>query len=144
MALDYGAPSPDEMAQYGAARRKSSTAYGQAQAQLAFQRQNANANYSQQFGDLARNYDQMRQKLPGQFVRRGVQNSGIYKDALTNYAQQRALAAGRLGQQQQQELGGYDLQQQAASQNYTNAQLDVAEAEAARRASIAAALKGLV
>lgn len=144
MALDYGAPSPDEMAQYGVARRKAATTYGQTNANLQFQRQNANANYSQQFGDLARNYDQMRQKLPGQFVRRGVQNSGIYKDALTNYAQQRALAAGRLGQQQQQELGGYDLQQQAASQNYTNAQLDVAEAEAARRASIAAALKGLV
>lgn len=39
--------------------------------------------------DLVRHYQQMRQKLPNAFNRRGVMNSGLYQKGLSDWAQDR-------------------------------------------------------
>lgn len=108
-----------------------------------FNRGNTLAQQGLDFTALARKYDQMRTQLPGSYAHRGLLNSGIYGNALQQYAQQRQTATQGLTQKYQQALGQQQLGLTQAQQNYGYSNQDTAAAEQARRADIAAALKGL-
>jgi hypothetical protein len=72
-----------------------------------------------------------------------VLNSGIYKDALANYATDQTYQRQNYLLQAQQQIGGYQLQQQQVQANLAGALADIAQAKKARRAQVARQLRGL-
>lgn len=135
---------PSESFAYENRRRRARDTYQVGVAGLESQRSNTLQNEGLATSDLSRKYTQMRERLPGSFVRRGVMDSGIYKRGLERYAQARQGDQANLSARYQQMLSDLALQGQAQGVNYSNTLGAVDDEEAARRAQLAAALKGLL
>lgn len=142
-AFSYGQLDPAEIAMYSNRRRAVTSQWGNQQAQIKFNRANTLGSKGRAFGDLARQYGQMRERLPGQFIQRGLQNSGLFKGGLQDYARQRAAATGDLTARFQELVGNQDLAWAQGADTYANQTLDINDQEQARRAQVAAALRGL-
>jgi hypothetical protein len=140
---NYFSPSPEELAQYRQIRRNARSTYDLGQAQLNFDRSSAQGQYSDQLAKTQRGVFKSRQNLPGQFARRGLINSGIYGGAVNQFNQSAQQQYSDLYQNQQRQLGQYDVQQGSLNRNLYEGTLNANDAEAARRASIAAALRQL-
>lgn len=134
---------PVEQASWDSQRTRANDKYKFGQAQSAFQRSSGQANFGLATGNLARRFDQMRESLPGRYMARGLANSGIYGRGLQRHGEDRQSASNDLFTQYQQMLGQIGLQDQANTIDWSNSISGVNSQEMARRAQIAAALKGL-
>lgn len=136
--------SPVDLAAYDQQRQAASSTYGSGLAQLQYQRGVAGQNYGNTQYNLAHQYSLQRAALPGGYARRGLLNSGIYGNALSeaDQSQSRALSQASLGYQQQ--LGGYGINEQNLGSTYTNALANIGAAESARRQELAAQLQGIM
>ena len=92
---------------------------------------------------LNRQYDQMRERLPGGYAKRGLLNSGLYHQGLTDYGTQRGQATSDMTQKYQQAFGDLAVRGTQGLVTWGQQQADAAEAEALRRAEIATQLKAL-
>lgn len=134
---------PVEMEAWDNRRRRAADTYGVQKAQFAFNRANVQQNQGLDTNKLARQFDQMRERLPGGYAARGLLNSGIYKRGLTNYGLDRQSAFGDLAAKYQQMLGQTSLDEYGAGITYGNTIGDINDQERIRRAQIAAALQGI-
>lgn len=110
--------------------------------QVQFDRTQLGLDKAQQVADLARRFDQMRQKLPGHFASRGLLNSGIAAQGLQDYGVDRTLAEAGLNRAYDRQFGGLDLEQSQIQATYDQTIADLKAQEEARRASIRASLSG--
>lgn len=142
--MTIATPTPTEIAMWGNQRMQVADQYGNTSAQLAFQRAMQQGQESQDWSGMNRQFDRTRETLPGQFARRGLLNSGIYGNALTQYAQDRYHATAGLALKYQQSLGQLNLNQQQAQTNYTSGTSQIYNSETARRQELASQLAGVV
>jgi hypothetical protein len=134
---------PVEQESWDNRRRRATDSYQHERSQFAFQRGNVQQNQGLDTNKLARQFDQMRERLPGGYARRGLLNSGIYKRGLTNYGLERQSAFGDLASKYQQMLGQLSMDEFGSGITYGNTIGDINDAERVRRAQIAAALQGI-
>lgn len=99
----------------------------------------------QRFGrtrtDLTKAYGQERQATPNSFAARGTLNSGMYQQALQDYASRRSQDFSRLGADESQELGEYDRQAAGISTSYEQQMAEIAAQRQAQIAAVAAQLQ---
>lgn len=134
---------PVEQQAWDNRRSRARSTFETTAAQNEFRRGNILQNQGLDTASLARRFDRMREQLPGGYARRGLLNSGIYKQGLTRYAQDRQSAQSDLFARYQQMLGDLAHQQQLQSVNFMNTIGDINDQERVRRAQIAAALQGI-
>lgn len=136
--------SPDQVLGYGQARRRNATTYGIQSGNANFARSGAYANQGLETGALTQQYGQNRNKLGENFAGRGLLNSGVYKQGLQDFNQQRVTAFQGLSQKYNQQIGRINMDQYGQAQQYNNANADIDEQEKVARAQLAASLRGLV
>lgn len=134
---------PMDIATYAAQRRKAQAGYGQGLAQATYDQNMSQTKLTRDLGDVDQSYARKRENLPGQYARRGLMNSGIYQGALGRHAADQTQERQRALQSYQERLGQLEINKQNLGQNLNLAMTEIAEQEAARRAQIAAALRGL-
>ncbi len=134
---------PAEQQGFDSQRSKINLDFGHANAMNAFQRGNVLANRASDFGNLKRQFFNMRNSLPGQYVGRGLMNSGIYKQGLQDFNQNRVQQFGDLARKYQQMVGQLDLQRQQGLESQYAGLADINAQEAARRAQLASQIRGV-
>lgn len=134
---------PAEQESWDNRRRRATDLLQVQRAQGEFARGNINQRQALDTSALTRRFDQMRERVPGQFARRGLLNSGLYKRGLERYGLERQAATANLAGRYQEMLGNSQLQQQLGEVQYMNSIGDINDAERVRRAQIAAALRGI-
>jgi hypothetical protein len=137
-------PSPVEIQQWETGRGNARQQYLQQQAQTNYQKSQTTLGNQMQQQQLAYNQGQQRQQFDDPYIARGIFNSGIRGGGLqnfyTNYAQQNATAQ----QQYLQQMGQLDLNDIQAGANRDTTLGNIDAAEQARRADLAAQIKGIV
>lgn len=134
---------PEELAAYNTRRNVANTSADRSLAYLAYQRQMAEQNYGQDRNRVQTAWNQNWFNQQGGFGRRGIFNSGIYKGAGTNWAQQRDNALSDQERAYQQALGGLS-QQELNVEAIRNATVGGVDAEQqARQALKAAEIRGV-
>lgn len=136
--------SPEEIAYFDTLGTRLNSTYEDQMAQNLFQQGNLNLDQNITMRDLEARFDRQREQLPGGYQRRGLMNSGIYQQGLSDYATQRTNATTDQNLRYQRGLSG--LQNQAASYTKQHS-LGTAENAAmrqARRAGKAAALRAVL
>ena len=135
--------NPEDINYFSTQRRRVKTTYDLGAAQNQYQRNLSNTQYAQSVGDLTNRYDQMRQRLPGSYAKRGLFNSGIYQRGLQDFQQNKLRDFGNLAQMQQQRLAGFTMTDEQLARMYQEtggAGGDIDMAEAARKAAVEALL----
>lgn len=135
--------SPEEVAYFDSLETRLNDQYGGAAANNLFQQGNLGIQHGITERDLNARFDQMREQLPGQYQKRGIMNSGIYGQGLSNYATQRTNATTDLAGQYQRGLTG--LQNQYAQLGTTHTtNLGTTRAQRnARKNAVASTIRGI-
>lgn len=129
--------SPEEIHAFGQQKSSIRDQYANQLAQLNFRRGQTAAEQGYQEGDLGRQFDKFREKLPYAAVRRGVADSGIYKRGLQDYGQDRMRQMGELVRRHQGVLGGFDLQRQGLEKTQASQLADLESRRQVRRSALA-------
>lgn len=132
-----------DLATYQNQRDLANLQYKQGMANVDFQQGNAVQNYGMSRDNLVRQFDQMREKLPYSYNSRGLMNSGIYKQGLTDFGESRVRGLNQFDTAHQQTMGGFGLQKQQLSGALKTQQENVNRLEQARRAQTAAQIKAV-
>jgi hypothetical protein len=134
---DYSYPTldPQSVQAYESAKTRARQKRDQDLATNAYARFVSQQRYGRTRNDLSKAYTQERDTTPDSFAARGTLNSGLYQQALQDYASRRSQDFSRLGEDQAQQLGEFDRQATGISTGYEDA---LAEIEAQRQAQIAA------
>lgn len=140
MAYDL---NPDEVQSFGARRRAAYQNYGAQQASLGLYQQKADTDYASNFQNLSQQWKQVRNRIPGSYMRRGLATSGIYGRGLNDYQQSRNSAFGQLARDYYNQKAQYGMQGVNLGQQLYGTMADIDEQERMRRAQIAAQLTGV-
>lgn len=132
-----------ELAAFGARRNAANLNYNQGLSRLAFERNGV----QQQFGSASRNltkqYGQAREQVPYSALQRGILGSGIYRQDLSQLAQDRTHALGDLLQQRTQGLGDLSLRSAGLQQTRGTLLADIEAQQAARRQQLAQQIRSM-
>ena len=135
--------SPEEINMYQVRRQQADTAFGRGRANLDYQRGIATQDYNLGRPRITRSWDQAFKQLPSNFARRGLLRSGVYNQGFKDYQTNRENAFSDWELQNTRRMGGFQNQQDDFEAMRTM-QLQQIEAEQnARRAALAAQLRGL-
>lgn len=137
-------PSTSEVVGWENQRRALRDKQGAQVAQIGFDRGNAQQAQAVGTERLAQQYAQMREKLPNQFLQRGLFDSGIQKTAEKQRLLQENNARYDMATQYQQMLGQLNLNEQQANLGYAGGTASIDAAEAARRADLASQIRELL
>lgn len=140
-ANGIGGLDPSTFAEFQRGRFNARNQYDLASAQNKFRQNQVNLNYTQNKSDLQSQYGKARRAFGGDFNQRGLLNSGLYKQAYGDLQQDRMRQLARLQFNRQNELDALDLAGRQLVTVRDNSLADVDTAEAARRQSVAAALR---
>lgn len=132
----------ESLGHFRSARRRVQDTYDLGTAQNNYQRQVAGSQYGRSLGDLTRQFDQIRTKMPWGAARRGMLNSGLYQRQLGEYGADRVRAFSNLRGVYDDQLGGLNLADSQLSSVRTGALNDIEEQQRNRIASVAAMLRG--
>ena len=134
---------PTEVAYYDSLASRLNSTFDQSMAANQLQQTQLSTENDIRMEDLTRRFEQVRDKLPGGFAKRGILNSGIYNNALTEYGTDRSNAFSDMSRQFNNQMAG--LQQQAAQLGQTKQTGlgDVEVQRAARRNAKAAILRAV-
>lgn len=135
--------NPEELSYFRTARRRVQDTYGLGAAQNAYEQGAASNAYARSLGDLTRQFDQVRSKLPWNYAGRGMLNSGLYQKGLADYGQDRLRSFGNLRGSYEDQMGGFNLAAQQLAAVKTAGASDIEEQEQSRVASIAAMLRAV-
>ena len=135
--------SPEEINAYQVRRQQADTAFGRGRANLDYQRGIQGQDYGIGNTRIARSWDQAFRQLPSSFARRGILRSGIYDQGFGDYKTNRENATFDWDLQNNRRMSGFQNQQDdlEAVRIMQNQQINAEEN--ARRASLAATLRGL-
>jgi hypothetical protein len=113
----------------------------------------AQTNYQRELADLAfnknvRNFNvdwgRRREQLPTNYIQRGVFNSGIYNQALQDYAQDRFRGLDDLAVQRQLGQFGNTFERRSLEDQYANQMMGSYSSQYADKAAIAADLRRML
>ena len=135
--------SPEEQFSYDNRRRTTRDRYQRGLAQTDWQQGQYEAQQGLDVNNLTRQWDQMRRRVPGQYHKRGMANSGLLGQGLQDYGVGRQGAFSDLTARYQQMIGQLGQQRQNLGVDYASGISDVDDLERMRRAQIAAQLQGL-
>lgn len=136
-----GLLNPEELSYFRTARRRVQDTYGMGAAQNQFEQGAAKRGYGRKLGDVTRQFDQMRSKIPWGFASRGMLNSGLHQKAVADYGIARTNTIGDLRGAHEDQMGALNLAAQQLGQIRTSTLSDVDEQQQSRVASIAAMLR---
>lgn len=131
--------TPEEGNFFRTKKRQVTDTYNLGEAQLKFQKDTAGQQFGRAKTDLARKFDQMRDKMPWGHAKRGTMNSGLWGLDLGQYGKERGSAQSNLGATYQEQLGAMNLAGQQMAAVKAGGLLDLDEAEQARLAMAAIA-----
>lgn len=134
--------SPDELNYFQTGIRRLQQNYNLNNAQNIYNQKTLASEYSNNRSNLIDQFAQLRNQIPGQFIQRGLINSGLYAQGIGDYANQRARALGTGALQYQNQLGGLRIGQHqlGLTENYG---INALKAQrAARISTLAASLGG--
>lgn len=107
-----------------------------------YQQQLNGLQYGQQMADMGRKFNQARVQLPTQFAQRGTLHSGLYQNALQQYAQERLRAQSGLQTAFLQGQGGHVLADRGYEDDYASALQRILGETYARQVQAAAQFGG--
>jgi hypothetical protein len=133
----------EELGLFNSRRQNARDQYSQYLTQSTYNKGLAAQDYTSHLQRAGQTFDNQRQNLPDAYLRRGILNSGLYGQGLTQFNQNRQQGLGDITQAYERNAsqGNINDQNQASTMNNALSQID--QEEAARRADIAASLKGL-
>jgi len=144
--MSYVVPDlgPEEIAYFDSLQSRLNNQYGQGAAQNLFQQSMLQSEQGVREQDLGRRFDQMREKLPAGFQQRGLMNSGVYQQGLTDYGTERTNAFADLQRGFQNQMGGLQQAYAQMGSTYSTGMSDVESQRTARRRGKAAALRSVM
>lgn len=134
--------NPDEVLAYGNRRRQATSNWASQTNALNYRANIADQNYGQQVGAQTRNWQRSRERLPGSFANRGLQTSGLYGRALSDFNTQRDESFGQLARDYYNQRAQFGMERSGLDQQYWNEMANIDDQERLRRAQIAAQLTG--
>lgn len=143
MAFAISSISPQQQQQYQQGRNNLRSNLLQNKAQTQYQRGLAQQNYQDQNVDFGIEQGRTREQLPTNFIQRGVFNSGIYRQALRDYAVDRLRGQRNIQRGYQSQLGQLALQDRGYEDEYAQAMANLHSSQFAAQAQIASSLQGL-
>ena len=136
--------TPEEINQYETRKSSARQSYQLGLSRNIYERGILDQNFAASSNDFSRKMDDLRKRLPGNFLRRGVFNSGIYAQGLQDYAQNRQLGMADLLRKYQQSQGEYALRDQELEMGLQQQLQQIDAEQVARRAALAAALREIM
>lgn len=140
VAPDLG---PEDIAYFDSLMSRANQVYGQESANNLYQQGMIESEKGITERDLATRFDQMREKLPGQYQNRNLMNSGIYSAGLGDYATQRTNTFADLNRRFQNQMGGLQNAYQQLGQTHGATMSDIEARKTARRNTIASTLRAV-
>lgn len=134
--------TPDDYGYFQVARRRVTDTHGLNTFQNIYQADSLTKQRDISRQDLMRQFDRNRRKFSGGYAKGGIMNSGIYARHLADLYSDRDYGLNRIESQYAQQLAGLRLAQQQLDATKDNSLSDIDTQEAARRAAVAAALRG--
>lgn len=144
MSFTVSTISPEQQAQYDQGRSNAAANLGRGKAQNAYQQGLAQRSYTDNLRDFNTQQGRVREGLPSEYIQRGVFNSGIYRNALRNYAMDRLSGQRRLQNNYQNQAAGLTMQGRGYEDDYAETMSNLFGNQYAAQASIASALKGIM
>lgn len=144
MSFTVSTITPEQQAQYAQGRSNAAAALGRGSAENQYRQGLAAQDYADNTQDFETQQNRFRVDLPSQYVQRGIYHSGIYRDALRNYAIDRLSGQRRLQRRYQQDAAGLTLQGRGYEDEYAETMANLFGNQYAAQASIASALKGIL
>lgn len=134
---DYSYPTldPQSVQAYEGAKTRAKQKRDQDLATNAYARFVSQQRFGRTRDDMTKAYAQERDRTPNKYAASGTLNSGLYQQALQDYASRRSQDSSRLDADESYQLGEFDRQATGISTGYESA---LAEIEAQRQAQIAA------
>jgi hypothetical protein len=137
-------PSPVEIQQFQTGRSNARQQYEAQLAQSNYGRTQAGLGNQQAVQAIQQQQAVGRRNFDDPFIARGVFNSGIRQQGLQDYYTGFNQQFGNQAQQYANQVGQYNLNDYLAAQQRDQSIQNVDAAEAARRADLAAQIKGIV
>jgi len=137
-------PNPVEIQQWQQGASNARQGYDQESARLTYMRNQAQQSYGMQNQQAAYNNRLQRQGFDDPYIGRGIFNSGIRKAGLSGMYQQQANEAANRQFDYTSTMGGYNLQDYLAMQGRDTTINNLQQQELARRAQLAAEIKGII
>jgi len=144
MSFTVSTITPEQQAQYAQGRSNAAAELGRNQAGNQYQQGLAQQQFNDNLYDFDVQQGRAREQLPTQYIQRGIFNSGIYRDALKNYAIDRLSGENKLRNNYQAQAAGLTLQGRGYDDSYTETLSNLFGNQYAAQASIASALKGIL
>lgn len=133
--------NPEDFNYFRQSKRRVDQTYRLGMDQNQYQSETIGNAYGRQRGDLVRQFDQMRDRIPGRMARRGLLNSGIAQKAWSDFSSDRARTYNNLLGTRDDQLAGLTLARGQLESTRRNAHDDLKEQETARLAAVAATLR---
>jgi hypothetical protein len=137
-------PNPTELANWQVGRNNLNQTYGASMAKSQYLRNMANQGYATQQRTMDYNQGQQRQGFDDPYIGRGMFNSGVRAQGLTNMYTQNQMQRGEAEQQYLNQIGGYNLEDTLAAQQRDTGLGNIDMQEQARRQALAAEIRGVV
>lgn len=138
---NIGNLDPDDYNAFQTRRRQAYSGYQQSKDQNAYRRTNAGLGLATGQRDLRQQYSKARGAFGSEFTQKGLLNSGLYRKAYKDLRTDRASGYADLTSQYNQLISGLRISDRQLLDTRTNSLNDTDSAQAARVASVAAALK---
>lgn len=134
---------PEDIAYFDSLMSRANQVHGQESANNLYQQGILESEKGIQERDLNTRFDQMRERLPGQYQNRNLMNSGVYSAGLGDYATQRTNTFSDLNRRFQSQMGGLQNAYQQLSQTHGSTISDIEARRTARRNTIASTLRAV-
>ena len=134
--------TPEEINAYAVRRFGINDTADRSLAQLTYQRSMDRNQYGADQSKLNRMWDQSYNGMHGGFAKRNLFNSGVYKQAGTDYGINRSNALSDFTRQYTARQGGYDIQQGNIDASRTNSNNQIEAEKQASQAARAAQIRG--
>lgn len=144
MAFAVTTISPEQQLQYQQGRANARSNLLQSKAENQYRQGLATQAYGDQVQDYNTQQGRVREQLPNTFIQGGIFHSGIYRDALKNYAIDRLAGERGLQRNYQQQMADLIFGDYGAENQYAQTVANLFGNQYAAQASIAAALKGIL
>lgn len=130
--------SPEEVNYFDTAKRRATQGYGHGIAQDQFSQGNELQQHNLALQSLTRRYNEIRNRLPGSFIKRGVGQSGIAQGGYKDFNADRQQAFFQQNLAQQQNVGQHKITQDQLASVWSDTMGDIEKQRNARLATIQA------
>ena len=136
--------SPTQTLQFGQQRAGANQNLLRKTATTQYQRELANLTQKRRVQDFNIDWGRRREALPTSHIQQGTFRSGMYQNALQQYAQDRLRGLSNLALEHQLGLQGMTMQTRGAEDDWATQMMGSYNSEYATKAELAAKLRGIL